>query len=272
MSSATIDFEYLRGIVMRNSGNQVDPSRNYLFESRLQPLLRQRGLQSLEQLVTALRSDSSPVLQRSVAEAMTINETSFFRDTPTFDLFREVLLPAIIERRRAAHTLRFWSAASSSGQEAYSIAMMLREHFPLLAGWKIDILGTDLSAEMVERAGSGRYQRIEVNRGLPARSLIRYFVRTGDEWEVAPDIKRLCRFQQRNLCQSAPFTETFDFIFLRNVMIYFPQETRHQVLLTMHRSLAPDGALFLGLSEQPRMDSHWETVLTPKAVWYRPIR
>jgi len=272
MSSSTVDFEYLRGIVMRNSGNQVDPSRNYLFESRLQPLLRQRGLHSLEQLVSALRSESGPVLQRSVAEAMTINETSFFRDTPTFDLFREELLPALIERRRASHTLRVWSAASSSGQEAYSIAMMLRENFPLLSSWKIDILGTDLSAEMVERASAGRFQRIEVNRGLPARFLIKYFVRTGDEWEVSPDIKRICRFQHRNLCQAAPLTDTFDFIFLRNVMIYFPQETRHQVLLTMHRSLAPDGTLFLGLSEQPRMDSHWETVLSSKAVWYRPIR
>jgi len=150
--------------------------------------------------------------------------------------------------------------------------MMLRENFPLLSSWKIDILGTDLSAEMVERASAGRFQRIEVNRGLPARFLIKYFVRTGDEWEVSPDIKRICRFQHRNLCQAAPLTDTFDFIFLRNVMIYFPQETRHQVLLTMHRSLAPDGTLFLGLSEQPRMDSHWETVLSSKAVWYRPIR
>ncbi|HEX4038044.1 MAG TPA: protein-glutamate O-methyltransferase CheR [Acidobacteriaceae bacterium] len=272
MTSPAIDFEYLRAVVMRNSGNQVDVSRNYLFESRLQPLLRQRGLHSLDQLISALRSNSGPALERSVAEAMTINETSFFRDTPTFDLLRTELLPALIERRRASRTLRFWSAASSSGQEAYSIAILLREHFPLLAGWKIDIAGTDLSAEMVERASAGRFQRIEINRGLAARMLLRYFVRTGDEWEVSPDIKRLCRFQQRNLCHPAITNESFDFIFLRNVMIYFPHETRHQVLLTMHRALVPDGALFLGLSEQPRMDSHWETMLTQKAVWYRPIR
>ncbi|MGC2299358.1 MAG: protein-glutamate O-methyltransferase CheR [Acidobacteriaceae bacterium] len=271
MSSSSIDYEYLRAVVMRNSGNQVDPSRNYLFESRLQRLLRDRGMHSLSQLVSALRSDAGPTLQRSVAEAMTINETSFFRDTPTFDLLREQLLPALIERRRDTRTLRFWSAASSSGQEAYSTAMMLREHFPLLAGWKIDILGTDLSAEMVERSSAGRYQRIEINRGLPARFLVKYLVRSGDEWEIHPDIKRLCRFQQRNLCQSAMATETFDIIFLRNVMIYFPQETRRHVLLNMHRALARDGVLFLGLSEQPRMDSHWQTMLTPKTVWYKPI-
>jgi chemotaxis protein methyltransferase CheR len=273
MSTASpLDYEYLRGVVMRNSGNQVDPSRDYLFESRLQRLLRERGMQSISQLVSALRAESGPTLQRSVAEAMTINETSFFRDTSTFDYLREALLPAIIENRRETRTLRFWSGASSSGQEAYSTAIMLREYFPQLAGWRIDILGTDLSAEMVERSSSGRYQRIEINRGLPARFLVKYFVRTGDEWEVHPDIKRICRFQQRNLCQNSFVHETFDVIFLRNVMIYFPQETRRQVLLTMHRALAPDGVLLLGLSEQPRMDSHWQTMLTPKTVWYKPIR
>ncbi|MFP5229838.1 MAG: CheR family methyltransferase, partial [Acidobacteriota bacterium] len=264
--------EYLRTVVMRNSGNHVDPSRDYLFESRLQGVLRTRGFTSLTQLVSALRSGTGATLERSVAEAMTINETSFFRDTATFDYLRETLLPTLIENRRQTRTLRFWSAASSSGQEAYSIAILLREHFPALAGWRVEILGTDLSAEMVERSSAGRYQRIEINRGLPARLLVKYFVRTGDEWEVHPDLKRLCRFQQRNLCQPGGLAESFDVIFLRNVMIYFNQETRRQVLLTMHRALPSDGVLFLGLSEQPRMDSHWQTMLTPKTVWYKPIR
>ncbi len=272
MSASALEYEYLRTVVMRNSGNQVDSARDYLFESRLQGLLRTHGFDSLSQLVSALRSTGGTALERSVAEAMTINETSFFRDTSTFDYLRVTLLPALIEARRNTRTLRFWSAASSSGQEAYSIAMMLREHFPLLAGWRIDIFGTDLSAEMVERSSAGRYQRIEVNRGLPARMLVKYFVRTGDEWEVHPDIKRLCRFQQRNLCQPLGLTETFDVIFLRNVMIYFNQDTRHRLLLNMHRALPADGILFLGLSEQPRMDSHWQTMLTPKTVWYKPIR
>ncbi|HEY1808690.1 MAG TPA: protein-glutamate O-methyltransferase CheR [Acidobacteriaceae bacterium] len=271
MSISPIDFDYLRTVVMRHSGNQVDASRDYLFESRLQRILRARGLQSLHQLIAALRAEATPALQRSVAEAMTINETSFFRDTAAFDLLRDHLLPPLIERRRDTRVLRFWSAASSSGQEAYSLAILLREHFPLLAGWRIEILGTDLSSEMVERASAGHYQRIEINRGLPARMLLKYFLRTGDEWEVVPDLKRLCRFQQRNLCLPAPLSETFDVIFLRNVMIYFSQETRRQLLLTIHRSLARDGVLFLGLGEQPRMDSHWETVLTPKTVWYRPL-
>lgn len=271
MSLSTMDADYLRGVVMRNSGNHVDPARDYLFESRLQQLLRNSGMESLEQLVSALRKDAGAALQRSVAEAMTINETSFFRDTPTFDLLREELLPKLIAARRETRALRIWSAACASGQEAYSLAMLLREHFPALANWKIDILGTDLSAEMVRRSSAGRYQRLEINRGLPARFLLKYMVRTGDEWEAAPSIKGICRFQQRNLCETQPMWERFDFIFLRNVMIYFPMNTRQKVLLSMHRSLAADGALFLGMSEQPRMDTHWNTVLTPKAVWYRPV-
>jgi chemotaxis protein methyltransferase CheR len=271
MTLSTIDADYLRGVVMRTSGNHVDPARDYLFESRLQRVLRTKGLTSLNELVMALRAEEGSTLRRSVAEAMTINETSFFRDAASFDLLRSELLPALIAARRETRTLRFWSAASSSGQEAYSLAMLLREYFPLLASWRIEILGTDISEEMVARAQAGRYQRIEINRGLPVRLLLKYLARSGDDWEMAPDIRRICRFQQRNLCELTGMPERFDVIFLRNVMIYFPQETRDKVLMMMHRTLAPDGMLFLGMSEQPRMDSPWQTVLTAKAVWHRPL-
>lgn len=270
MSLSAPDVEYLRDVVARNSGNHLDASRNYLFESRMQRLAQSRGLGTLDDLMASLRLNRSGALERSVAEAMTINETSFFRETAAFDLLREQLLPPLIEARRGVRTLRMWSAASSSGQEAYSLAMMVREHFPLLASWKVEITGTDLSAEMVQRASAGRYQRIEINRGLPARLLLRHMVRMGDEWEVAPETRRLCRFEQRNLCGSPPMAPRFDVILLRNVLIYFPQETRQEILLSMHRSLAPDGALLLSSTEQPRMDSHWETVMTPKMIWYRP--
>lgn len=271
MSLSALDADYLRAVVMRNSGNHVDSARDYLFESRLQPVLRDRGFDSLAQLVAALRMDAGPHLQRSVAEAMTINETSFFRDSATFDLLREELLPALLAARRERRTLRMWSAASSSGQEAYSLAMLLREHFPALASWKVEIVGTDISAAMVERSRAGRFQRIEINRGLPARLLLKYMVRTGDEWEAAPEIRSLCTFYQRNLCDPSPRAERFDVILLRNVLIYFPAETRHRILLDVHRTLAPDGVLMLGMSEQPRMESHWQTVLTPRTVWYRPV-
>lgn len=270
ITNPEIDFDFLRQVVMRSSGNMVHPSRDYLFESRLQHLLRARGWNSLGQLINALRTDSGE-LQRTVAEAMTINETSFFRDIATFDLLRDELLPAMIANRSHQHVLRFWSAACSSGQEPYSIAMLLREHFPQLSGWKIEIYGTDFSAEMVARSQTGRYQRIEVNRGLPARMLIEYLVRVDDEWEMKPEIKSICRFQQLNLCNPAVSYRPFDFIFLRNVMFYFSHDQRQQVLLKMHRALAPDGALILGLSEQPGMDSHWTTMFTSKAIWYRPV-
>ncbi|HTV13123.1 MAG TPA: protein-glutamate O-methyltransferase CheR [Acidobacteriaceae bacterium] len=271
MSLSALDADFLRAVVMRNSGNHVDSARDYLFESRLQPVLRDRGFDSLEQLVAALRMDAGAHLQRSVAEAMTINETSFFRDSATFDLLRQELLPALIAARRDKRALRFWSAASSSGQEACSLAMLLREHFPALASWKVEIVGTDISAAMVDRSRAARYQRIEINRGLPARLLLKYMVRTGDEWEAAPEIRSLCSFFQRNLCDPAPRTESFDVILLRNVLIYFPADTRRRILLDVHRAIAPDGVLLLGMSEQPRMESHWQTVLSPRTVWYKPV-
>jgi chemotaxis protein methyltransferase CheR len=270
MNSANVDFGFLRQVVMSQSGNLVDPSRDYLFESRLQGVLHTRGLHSLGELVTALRSDRGE-LQRSVVEAMMINETSFFRDAPTFELLRTELLPNLIARRKDERRLRFWSAASSSGQEAYSLAMLIRENFPEPSEWKIEIVGSDISHEMVERSRAGRYQRIEVNRGLPARLLIKYLTRRGDEWKFKPEIREMCQFQQRNLLSVPTAGWRFDCIFLRNVMIYFPEERRREVLMNVHRSLRPDGALILGLSEQPRLDSHWKTELRSNAVWYRPI-
>ncbi len=266
-----VDFGYLRQVVMNHSGNLVDASRDYLFESRLQNVIREKGMRSLGQLVSALRADDRGELQRSVVEAMMINETSFFRDTQTFELLRTELIPQVIANRQAERRLRIWSAASSSGQEAYSVAMLIREHFPALANWKIEIFGTDISREMVERARAGLYQRIEVNRGLPARLMIKYLVRHEDEWEIKTEIRAMCQFQQRNLLGGATPGWRFDFIFLRNVMIYFPEEQRQQVLKNMHSSLRPDGALILGVSEQPRLDSHWQTVPRPNCVWYRPV-
>jgi chemotaxis protein methyltransferase CheR len=269
MTSA--DYDFLRDIVLRSSGNRIDPSRDYLFASRLNGLLRSRGHATLEDLVAALRLQPDSRLRHFVAEAMTINETSFFRDNSPFELMRIALLPALIERRRSSRTLRLWSAASSTGQEAYSLAILLREHFPELASWKIEILGTDISSAMVERARTGRYQRIEINRGLPARFLLKYLLRVGDEWEVSPDLRVLCRFEQRNLC-SLPFLfQAFDLILLRNVLLYFSTEIRRHVLLHMHRALASDGFLLLGSSEQPGMQRHWLPVLAENSCYYKPL-
>jgi len=269
-----VDYGYLRQLVFGLSQNVLDPSRDYLFETRLSKLLRTQGMTHLEELVQHLKCRKNPSLERSVAEAMTINETSFFRDGRPFELLRTDLLPRLIEARRPLHSMRLWSAACSTGQEAYSMGMLLYEYFPQLSGWDIRIEGTDISAEVIERACAGRYHRIEMNRGLPARFVVRYFDRAGEDWVLRQDIRRLCNFRQGNLCASPlPFRrarDRFDIIFLRNVMLYFSQETRRNLLTGIHRLLAPDGYLFLGSTEQPADLSIWTPVLAGGTCHFRP--
>jgi chemotaxis protein methyltransferase CheR len=228
----------------------------------------------LDELVQHLKVRKNPSLERSIAEAMTINETSFFRDGRPFELLREDLLPTLIESRRPLRGLRFWSAACSTGQESYSLAMLLHEHFPSLTGWHIRIEGTDICAEVIERAQAGCYHRIEINRGLPARHIVRYFDHAGENWTVKPEIRMVCNFRQANLCSSPlPFSRSddrFDVIFLRNVMLYFSQETRKTLLAGIHKVLAPDGFLFLGSTEQPVDSSIWTPVIAGGTCYFRP--
>jgi chemotaxis protein methyltransferase CheR len=273
-TSPSVDYGYLRQLVYGLSQNVLDSSRDYLFETRLTKLLRNQGLTRLDELVQHLKATKNPALERSIAEAMTINETSFFRDGRPFELLRTELLPKLIEARRPTRSLRFWSAACSTGQEAYSLAMLLREHFPQLASWKIGIEGTDICSEVVERAQAGSYHRIEMNRGLPALFLVRYFDHLGEDWTVKPAIKSMCNFRQANLClPQLPFNRTgdgFDVIFLRNVMLYFSQETRKPLLAGIHKLLAPDGILFLGSSEQPADPTIWTPMLAGGTCYFRP--
>jgi chemotaxis protein methyltransferase CheR len=271
---SSVDYGYLRQLVFGLSQNVLDPSRDYLFDTRLTKVLRNNGMTRLEELVQHLKIRKNPILERSIAEAMTINETSFFRDGRPFELLRTDLLPKLIESRRHARSLRFWSAACSTGQEAYSLGMMIHEHFPLISSWNIRFEGTDICAEVVERAQAGCYHRIEINRGLPARFVVRYFDHIGEDWTVKPEIRKLCNFRQANLCASPlPFNRSddrFDVIFLRNVMLYFSQETRKTLLAGIHRVLAPDGVLFLGSSEQPADPSIWTPVLAGGTCHFRP--
>ena len=273
-AAASADYGYLRQLVFGVSQNVLDPSRDYLFETRLSKLLRNQGMRQLDELVRSLRATKNPALERAVAEAMTINETSFFRDSRPFELLRTELLPKLIDERRMLRSLRFWSAACATGQEGYSLAMLMLEHFPALANWNLRIEGTDLSSEVVSRAQAGRYHRIEMNRGLPARFVVRYFDHSGEEWTAKPEVRKLCNFRQANLCGSSlPFhrsTDRFDVIFLRNVMLYFAHETRRTLLAEVHRLLAPDGILFLGASEQPADLSLWTPVLAGGTSYYRP--
>jgi chemotaxis protein methyltransferase CheR len=268
------DYGYLRQLVFDLSHNVLDPSRDYLFEARLSKLLRNQGLSRIDDLVHKLRAKKNPALERAIAEAMTINETSFFRDLRPFETLRTVLLPSLIESRRRTHTLRLWSAACSTGQEAYSLAMLLLEHFPMLVSWNLSIEGTDLNSAVVERAQAGCYHRIEINRGLPARCVVRYFDRIGEDWVVKPEVRKLCNFRQADLCGPVlPFyrsTDRFDVIFLRNVMFYFSHETRRTLLAGIHCLLASDGVLFLGSSEQPADPALWNPVLSGGTCYYTP--
>jgi chemotaxis protein methyltransferase CheR len=274
MQTTSTGYEYLRQLVYGISQNVLDPSRDYLFETRLSKLLRNQSMTRLDELVAQLRVQRNPALERSIAEAMTINETSFFRDSRPFELLRTDLLPQLIEERRHVRTLRFWSAACSTGQEAYSLGMLMQEHFPMLAGWNIRIEGTDINGEVVERAKVGSYHRIEMNRGLPARFVVRYFDHAGEEWVMKPVVRNLCNFRQANLCSSPlPFSRTddcFDVIFLRNVMLYFSLETRKTLMAGIHRVLAPDGILFLGSSEQPADLSLWTAILAGGTCYFKP--
>ncbi|MFZ1086138.1 MAG: protein-glutamate O-methyltransferase CheR [Terracidiphilus sp.] len=273
-TASSVDYGYLRQLVFGLSQNVLDPSRDYLFDTRLTKVLRNQGMTQLEELVHHLKVRKNPALERSIAEAMTINETSFFRDGRPFELLRTDLLPKLIESRRYVRSLRFWSAACSTGQEAYSIGMLLTEHFPLLSGWNIRIEGTDICNEVVEKAQAGCYHRIEINRGLPARFVVRYFDHAGEDWTVKPEIRKMCNFRPANLCATPlPFNRSddrFDIIFLRNVMLYFSQESRKILLAGIHKVLAPDGILFLGSSEQPADPSIWTPVLAGGTCHFRP--
>jgi chemotaxis protein methyltransferase CheR len=266
-----VDFSFLRELVQSHSQNVLDPSRDYVFHARLAAIVRNRGMNGLAGLVDHLRSRRDPALELAVADAMTINETSFFRDGRPFELLRTDLLPKLIDARRSVRALRLWSAACSTGQEAYSLAILIREHFPALSSWNIRIEGTDICDSVVKRAQAGQFKRIEVNRGLPARYLVRYFGQVGDDWTVKPQVRSLCNFQKVNLCRlPLPFRAKFDVIFLRNVMLYFAPEMRRALLAEVHRLLALDGILFLGSTEQPADPSLWSAMLTGGTCHFRP--
>jgi chemotaxis protein methyltransferase CheR len=263
-------FDYVRKLVHERSAIALEQNKGYLVESRLMPLARQLGLGSLAELVQQLRTRPYGELHSNVVEAMTTNETSFFRDLNPFDVLRTEILPNLIRARAAIRTLNIWSAACSSGQEPYTIAILLREHFPELQDWKLRIYASDLSQQMVERARQATYNQLEVNRGLPAAMLARYFQKSGLQWQVKPEIRSQIHFQQLNLIERWPPLPTMDVIFLRNVLIYFTTDTKRQILANMRRQLAAEGTLFLGGAETTMgIDDAWQRVNHGKTSTYR---
>jgi chemotaxis protein methyltransferase CheR len=272
MACSDSDYEYLRGVVMAQSANLIDPSRNILFDTRLTPIARRSGAANLEDFVSMLKAGRPAHLHRAVAEAMTVNETSFFRDITLFEMLREVILPQLIEQRMQKRRLRIWSAASSTGQEAYSLAMSIAEYFPDLAHWDVKIIGTDISRHVVDYAQKGRYRRLEVNRGLPARMLLKYMVREGEEWQVVPRVRSMCEFQYANLCAPMPQLPVFDLVLLRNVLLYFSQHDRKIVFREIHRKIAPGGYLVLGNAEQAEDSTNlFEVEFAANCYFYRPV-
>lgn len=240
------NYKLLRQHVYFNTGIVLDGDKRYLFESRLAPLVRKLGLGSINDLCALLAATRESDVGRQVMEAMTTNETYFFRDPAHYTAIRTVLLPRL-KSLRASRTLRFWSAGCSTGQEAFTLAMLLLEEG--FGDWKLDILGTDISSQVVERARLGKFQQIEVNRGLPAARLVKYFERCGIEWQLNETVRRMVRFQTMDLRQSLRALGPFDLVFCRNVLIYFDGETKKKILEELHGTLFRDAWLLLGGAE-----------------------
>ncbi|RTL06006.1 MAG: protein-glutamate O-methyltransferase CheR [Lysobacterales bacterium] len=269
MLTAT-DFDYVRRLVLERSAILLEPGKEYLVELRLKPIVRMRGLRDLGELVQLLRTDVSGSLQREVVEAMTTNETSFFRDVHPFETLRQWVLPELLRNRAAERVLNIWCGAASSGQEVYSIAMTLREHFPELAHWRVSIVATDLSREMILRCREARYSQLEINRGLPANLLIKYFERADMDWRIREDVRRMIDFREMNLAGNWAGLPVCDLVFLRNVLIYFDDATKRQILGKVRGLMRPGGYLFLGSSETTlNLDSRFEQVKFDRTLCYR---
>ncbi len=241
------NYAFLQQYILRESGIALDSDKLYLLKSRLQPVIDSEKMASLDVLCERLRKTSSEPLRRKVVESMTTHETLFFRDPAVYEMLRNDLLPELASQRQSTRSLRNWSAACSSGQEAYSIAMTLLDLG--YRDWNIQITGTDLSSQILDRATAGRYLQIEVNRGLPASLLVKYFQRAGLDWQIKDEVRRMTRFTPLDLRQSFRSLGTFDLILCRNVLIYFDMATRKSILGALRGALVPGGYLLLGASE-----------------------
>ena len=242
------DFDFLVRLLKERSGLVLTREKAYLVENRLLPVARKHDLPDLKDLINGLVAEN-PVLIKDVVEAMTTNESFFFRDRVPFDAFRDVVLPAMAMRRADKKSLRIWCAAASTGQEPYSLGIILKEQAAKFAGWQFEILATDISADVLQRAKDGCYNQFEVQRGLPIRMLIKYFQKSGECWQIDAALRGLVTFQEFNLLNDPRPLGSFDVVFCRNVLMYFDQPTKSRVLEAIARQLAPDGYLFLGSSE-----------------------
>jgi chemotaxis protein methyltransferase CheR len=242
------DYEYLRKLLRDHSGLDLSADKQYLIESRLLPLSRKAGLSGISELVQKMKAGSASIITQ-VVEAMTTNETFFFRDKTPFDHFRASIMPEMMAARAGRKSIRIWCAAGSTGQEPYSLAMCLKEMGATLAGWRLEIIATDLSQEVLEKSKAGIYSQFEVQRGLPIQMLVKYFKQTGEFWQINADIRAMVQHRQLNLLHDFSQLGTFDVIFCRNVLIYFDQDTKINIFNRLARITEADGFLVLGAAE-----------------------
>ena len=243
------DFNFLSDLLKKRSGLIISEDKLYLLESRLVPLARKRGMNGLDDLVKAIRVAPEEQLLEDVTEAMTTNESSFFRDITPFENFRNAVLPELLEKRANKRSIRIWCAASSTGQEPYSLAMTLREEGEKLSGWRVEIVATDLSKEVLDKASVGLYSQFEVQRGLPIQLLVKYFSQVNDLWQIDSSIRAMVKYLPLNLLKNFSHLGAFDVVFCRNVLIYFEQQTKGDVLGRIAALMPSDGYLFLGGAE-----------------------
>jgi chemotaxis protein methyltransferase CheR len=272
MTLTATGFDWVRQLVHRESAIVLAPGKEYLVEARLLPIARSLGLGDVGQLVDSVRTRPSPESTRRIVEALTTNETSWFRDGDPFTALASTVLPSLLSARGPAERLQIWSAACSSGQEPYTIAMLLEDALPD-AATRVSVTATDLSREMVERTRAGRFSQLEVNRGLPAAMLVRHFTRAGTEWEVSSSLRRMVTASECNLAAPLPRMGPFDVVYLRNVLIYFDLPTKQAILRRVRALMRPDGWLFLGAAETTLgVDDSWERVVVGRSSAYRPLK
>lgn len=264
-----IDFQFLAAFVRDRAGIVLEEGKQYLLEARLSSVMREAGIADITALCDRLRAPGAVALKSRVVEAMTTNETSFFRDGGPFEMLRTQVLPELIARRSATRRLAIWSAACSSGQEPYSLAMVLRDAFPEIAGWDVSITATDLSEAMVERCRLGRFTDYELSRGLAPELRQRHFTKVAEGWQARDELRRLVNARPQNLLQPLPAEFRFDLVLIRNVLIYFDEPTKEAILRRVRQTLAPDGYLLLGTAETPRGEL-FVRANPGRAMLYRP--
>lgn len=271
MGLSSIDFNYLRELVRTHTAIVIDDGKEYLAEARLSSLLRKEGFATVPELLQNLRVKTFSPLHRRVLDAMTNNETWFFRDLVPFEAMRKKIVPELLCSRGLSRRLQIWSAACSSGQEAYSTLIMLHDNFPEVANWNVRVLATDYSQAMVDRVKAGRYGQFEVNRGLPIAALTKHFSQRGLEWEISPRFRSMVESRLLNLAEAWPDFPSPDIVLLRNVLIYFDVKTKADILERVHRHMRSDGFLFLGGAEATMgLTDLFERVPFEKTAYYRP--